>query len=125
MNEDQIQSAAFSDAELQSERLRIDRFIEMNAHALPFGILPPFQADPPTHLQLQSGDLLFLRTDGFFERDNDQGEQFGLSRLEGVVRACRNFPSAQIITQLYESAGAFSNGAKQQDDLTAVVIKRL
>ena len=32
-----------------------DRFTTMNAHALPFGILPGFQSDPPAHLQLQRG----------------------------------------------------------------------
>jgi serine phosphatase RsbU (regulator of sigma subunit) len=102
-----------------------DRFTKMSAHALPFGILPSFRSDPSTHLQLRSGDLLLLTTDGFFEWENDRGEQFGLPRLEGVIRASRDFSSAEIITKLYESVSAFSNGAKQQDDLTAVVIKRL
>jgi phosphoserine phosphatase RsbU/P len=142
MNEEQIRSAAFAKAELRSERLRIvaalgfvtifiiyksseDRFTEMSAHALLLGTLPSFPSDPPTHVQLQSGDLLVLTTDGFFERENDQGEQFGLSRMERVVRVCKNSSSVQIITHLHESFSAFANGTKQHDDLTAVVIKRL
>ena len=41
-----------------------DRFTTMNAHALPFGIRPGFQSDPPTRLQLHTGDLiLWPRTD--------------------------------------------------------------
>jgi len=102
-----------------------DRFTEMSAHALPFGILPFFRSDPSSHLHLHSGDVLLLTTDGFFEWENDRGEQFGLPRLEGVIRASRDFSSAEIITKLYASVCAFSNGTKQQDDLTAVVIKRL
>jgi serine phosphatase RsbU (regulator of sigma subunit) len=42
-----------------------DRFTEMNAHALPIGILPSFQCDAPTRLQLHAGDLLLLATDDF------------------------------------------------------------
>jgi serine phosphatase RsbU (regulator of sigma subunit) len=102
-----------------------DRFTELNAQGLPFGILPFFRPDPAAHLQLQSGDLLLLATDGFFEWENDQGEQFGVQRMEGVVRASRDAASAEIITRLYENVIAFSNGTKQQDDLTAVVIKRM
>jgi serine phosphatase RsbU (regulator of sigma subunit) len=97
----------------------------LNAQGLPFGILPFFRPDPAAHLQLQSGDLLLLATDGFFEWENDQGEQFGVQRMEGVVRASRDAASAEIITRLYENVIAFSNGTKQQDDLTAVVIKRM
>ncbi len=102
-----------------------DRFTEMNAQGLPFGILPNFRPDPAAHLQLQSGDLVLLATDGFFEWENDRGEQFGVPRMEGVIRASRDSASAEIITRLYESVTSFSNGTKQQDDLTAVIIKRL
>jgi serine phosphatase RsbU (regulator of sigma subunit) len=45
--------------------------------------------------------------------------------MEGVIRASRDSTSAEIITRLYETVTAFSNGTKQQDDLTAVVIKRM
>ena len=102
-----------------------DRFTEMNAQGLPFGIQPSFRPDPAAHLQLQSGDLVLLVTDGFFEWENDRGEQFGVPRMEGVIRASRDAASAEIISRLYETVTAFSNGTKQQDDLTAVIIKRL
>ena len=102
-----------------------DRFDEMNAHALPFGILPTFQSDPPSHLHLHPGDFVLLATDGFFEWENDRGEQFGVPRMKEAIRASRDAVPAEIITRLYESVNAFSNGTKQQDDLTAVVIKRV
>jgi len=44
-----------------------DIFRELNAQALPLGILPSFRSDPPEHVHLHSGDLLLLATDGFFE----------------------------------------------------------
>ena len=96
----------------------------MNAQGLPFGILPSFRPDPAAHLKLQSGDLVLLVTDGFFEWENDRGEQFGVPRMEGVIRAARDSASAEIITKLYESVTAFYK-AELEDDLTAVIIKRL
>jgi serine phosphatase RsbU (regulator of sigma subunit) len=102
-----------------------DCFRELNAQALPLGIVPSLGSDPPQHLHLHSGDLVMLATDGFFEWENDQGEQFGVLRMEESIRDSRDLAPAEIITRLYEKANAFSNGTKQQDDLTAVVIKRL
>lgn len=102
-----------------------DRFAEMNTQGLPFGILPFFRADPPAQLRLDSGDLVVLPTDGFFEWENAEGEQFGVQRMEAVIRASRQLAPAEIITQLYDAVTRFANGTKQQDDLTAVIIKRL
>ena len=101
-----------------------DRFQELNANALPFGILPSFHSEPSVRVQLHSGDLVVLATDGFFEWENEQGEQFGLVRMEESIRSSRDSPPAEIITRLYETVNAFSRGTKQQDDLTAVIIKR-
>jgi serine phosphatase RsbU (regulator of sigma subunit) len=102
-----------------------DQFLKMNAHALPFGILPSFQSDPPTRLHLGTGDLVVLATDGFYEWENDQGEDFGIDRLQEVIRASRDFAPDEIISKLYQSVASFSNGTRQQDDLTAVIIKRI
>lgn len=102
-----------------------NRFTEMSAHGLPLGILPAFQSDPPTQLKLDSGDLVLLATDGFFEWENDRGEAFGVERMEDVIRASRASTPRDIIARLYQAVVEFSNGTKQQDDLTAVVIKRV
>ena len=65
-----------------------------------------------------------LTTDGFFEWENAEGEQFGLSRLEEVIRASSDFSSDEIIRSIYTSAKEFSGGTERDDDLTAVVLKR-
>ena len=102
-----------------------NRFTEMNAHGLPLGMFPSFQSDPPTRLKLDSGDLVLLATDGFFEWENDQGEAFGVQRMEDVIRAFRDSAPHDIIARLYQAVVKFSNGTRQQDDLTAVIIKRV
>ena len=100
-----------------------DRFMELDAHALPLGILPSFSSASSTRLQLHAGDLVLLATDGFFEWEDDRGEQFGVQRMEEVIRASRDLAASEIISHLYEAVIRFSNGTKQQDDLTAVLIK--
>jgi len=102
-----------------------DCFTEMEAQAVPFGILPFFNSDPPARLRMHPGDLVLLVTDGFYEWENDRGEDFGVQRLEEVVRASRDFPSSEIIARLYDAVITFANGTSQKDDLTAVLIKRL
>ncbi len=52
-------------------------------------------------------------------------EEFGADRLKEMVRSLRNLPPDAILKSLYESVLAFSGGTTQQDDLTAVIIKRL
>ena len=104
--------------------LREDRFDAMPAQGLPLGLMPDLGSDPPKVLDLSPGDLLVLTTDGFFEWANAQDEQFGDERMEAAIRASRDKPPAEIISTLYKSVIEFSGGTKQEDDLTAVVIKR-
>ena len=104
--------------------LREDRFDTVGGQALPLGISPRLISEPPLNLELQPGDLLVLATDGFFEWANAQEEQFGAGRLEQVVRAYRHLPPKEMISTIYGAVLEFSGGTKQQDDLTAVIIKR-
>jgi serine phosphatase RsbU (regulator of sigma subunit) len=101
-----------------------DRFDAMNAQGLPLGVSSTLLSDPALILELDPGDLLVLATDGFFEWANARGEQFGTERLEQVVRGSREKPSSEIISTLYRAVIEFSGGTAQQDDLTAIVIKR-
>jgi serine phosphatase RsbU (regulator of sigma subunit) len=101
-----------------------DRFTQVSTHTLPFGILPGFSSDPPSRLPLNQGDMVLLATDGFFEWENDRADQFGLERVEQTIRASRDLASSEVIARLYDAVKTFSNGSKQQDDLTAVIIKR-
>jgi len=104
--------------------LREDHFHAMPAQGLPLGVMPDLASDPPKVLELNPGDLLVLTTDGFFEWANAQDEQFGIERMEAIIRASREKPPAEIISALYRAVIEFSGGTSQDDDLTAVVIKR-
>jgi serine phosphatase RsbU (regulator of sigma subunit) len=105
--------------------LKNDRFDKMEAQGLPLGVSSVLESDPPAVLRFESGDLLVLTTDGFFEWANAGGEFFGAGRLEESVRASREKGSAEIIASLYEDVLRYAGGTAQKDDLTAIVIKRV
>lgn len=97
----------------------------MHAQALPLGILPEMEGAVPTKLAMERGDMVLLITDGFFEWENPRQEPFGTDRLAEVLRRFSDRDPEIIIAELYEAVVSFSRGTPQQDDLTAVLIKRV
>jgi serine phosphatase RsbU (regulator of sigma subunit) len=73
---------------------------------------------------MQTGDIIFLVTDGFLEWENTAGEQFGNARFEQFLSSTCHLPPEEIIAELYNAVLKFTDGTPQQDDLTAVVIKK-
>jgi serine phosphatase RsbU (regulator of sigma subunit) len=102
-----------------------DAFIEIESQAVPLGILPEFSCGPPTKIKMKKGDIFLLTTDGFVEFENPAREEFGMLRLKEAVRASRALSPEEIIKSLYDAVLAHSSGTSQQDDLTAVLIKRV
>lgn len=94
------------------------------AQALPLGILPDLWEAMPVKLFMKPGDIVVLITDGFLEWENNYGEQFGTDRVAAIVRQLNEREPEIIIAELYDSVLKFANGTPQQDDLTAVLIKR-
>ncbi len=106
-------------------KLSADQIDERGSQGPPLGILPNLMSAPPEILEMHSGDLLVLATDGFFEWANPSGDQFGVSRSGEVIRQSKEKSPRELISTLYRTVVEFSEGTHQQDDLTAVVIKRM
>ena len=105
-------------------RAASDQFQSIEPQGIPFGLFPGFQYGSPHRFEMAAGDLLVLTTDGFFEWANAHDEQFGLARLQDTIRSSRDLQSSEIIAQLHAAVVKFAGGTAQQDDLTAVVVKR-
>jgi serine phosphatase RsbU (regulator of sigma subunit) len=74
---------------------------------------------------MESGDVLMLLTDGFFERQRSgDNQEFGIARVEEQIAASADSDSSAILRALDTAVHDFAAGTKQQDDMTAVVIKR-
>jgi len=78
-----------------------------------------FPTGPPT--TLEPGELVLLFTDGIVEAASLDGEQFGLERTLGIVRAHQQETPDAILDALFHAVGDFS-GHQLQDDLTAVIL---
>ena len=76
-------------------------------------------------LILEPGDVLLVATDGIFECENPDEEQFEEQRVAEVVRAHRDEPMARLTERLVEALDVFAQGVAQADDMTIVVLRRL
>jgi len=101
------------------------RFHSHDAQGPPLGVLPHFSYGEVQTVKFARGDILVWVTDGFIEWANAQDEDFGQKRLEQVIDAHRDMPSARIISELYSEVVKFAGSTPQLDDLTALVVKRV
>ncbi|MHC5112353.1 MAG: PP2C family protein-serine/threonine phosphatase [Planctomycetota bacterium] len=97
---------------------------EFAAHDIPFGLASGVGYGPPQRIEFAPGDMLVLITDGFFEWSNADGEQYGTTRLGEVIRAHAHLAPDEIISRIYNGVREFTGETPQDDDLTAVVLKR-
>jgi serine phosphatase RsbU (regulator of sigma subunit) len=105
-------------------RYETDEIETLEAQGIPLGMLPGAKYGGAKEVHLAPGDMLVLITDGIYEWANPEGEEFGLTRLESVIREFRNSPPDKVIQKLHEAVINFCRGTKQLDDLTAVILRR-
>jgi serine phosphatase RsbU (regulator of sigma subunit) len=97
---------------------------ELKANGIPLGMLPGFPYAKSAALRLDPGDMVVMLTDGFWEWENGAGEEFSLDRLKRALAESVECPVAEVIARLAGAVEAFVAGARQSDDLTAVVVRR-
>lgn len=76
-------------------------------------------------ITLGAGDLVFLSTDGFSEAQAGDQKLFGRRRVEETLREGAQRSAAETIVRLRERVCAFTQPLSPQDDMTAVVIRKL
>jgi len=92
--------------------------------SFPMGAMPLSSLRPAIAIRMLPGDILAVVSDGIFEYQDPQGEQFGEQRVRDVVHAHREKPTAELVALLMQSVEAFAGAAPQEDDMTAVLLKR-
>jgi sigma-B regulation protein RsbU (phosphoserine phosphatase) len=91
---------------------------------LPLGLIPGTDYTQ-TAVQLESGDLLLLYTDGINESSDDTGEQLGLERLLEIARDLPAESASAAGEALVSAVAAFRGGVPAADDETVVALHRL
>jgi phosphoserine phosphatase RsbU/P len=74
--------------------------------------------------RINPGDLLFMYTDGVTEATNAKEEEYGVGRLESVLKECHGQHAAEVLAIVQKSIQDFIGPAPQFDDITMVAIKR-
>jgi sigma-B regulation protein RsbU (phosphoserine phosphatase) len=73
---------------------------------------------------LAPGDLLLMYTDGVIEIKNSDGAEFGIDRLEALVRHSLDMPVPEIMNKIIQATQEFSGSERYHDDFTLVLIRR-
>lgn len=101
-----------------------DRMVELSANGVPLGIMSDIEWPVPDVIEMRTGDMFIVVTDGFFEWLNSERVQFGTKRLTSVIRKHRDRPGSEIISAMHEAVLAWAGSRPQDDDLTALVIRK-
>jgi sigma-B regulation protein RsbU (phosphoserine phosphatase) len=76
------------------------------------------------HLELNSGDLLALYSDGVTEAYDEAENEWGDERLLNCLRPILEDSSQKIVGKVFEAIDDFAQTAPQHDDITLMIIKR-
>ena len=92
--------------------------------SFPLGAMPLKSLRPALSIDMGTGDILVVVSDGIYEYENSQGEQYGEGRVQALIAANADKSMAALLDLLMGSVRSFADGAPQEDDMTAVLVKR-
>ncbi|HQU72733.1 MAG: SpoIIE family protein phosphatase [Calditrichaeota bacterium] len=95
-----------------------------NAAGIPLAFVPNFPYQTQT-LQLETGDAIFLYTDGISESQNDREEEFGLAGMRATLENLSEGELGEKVEALHQAAVRFAQGHPQADDMTLLAVQYL
>ncbi len=90
------------------------------AHTPPIGVTPELEAGE-ARVQLHSGDMLIIVSDGILEARNAAGVEYGLSRLSRRIRTAKG-SADEIVKGILADIDAHSGDQGQGDDMTILAM---
>ena len=87
------------------------------------GVVPdmPYQQQS---IRLDPGDLMFLYTDGVTEAMNEEGEEFGVERLQEVFASKPPSSTKEANEAVFSAVSDFAGDTPQSDDITCLAVSR-
>jgi sigma-B regulation protein RsbU (phosphoserine phosphatase) len=103
---------------------RSDGTVEsMNLFGTPLGVRLPVEV-PQRTIPIASGDIIVLHSDGIYETTNADGEDYGLERLEAIVRTGAA-TAEELRDAILRDVADFRGSEEAADDVTVVVCRML
>jgi phosphoserine phosphatase RsbU/P len=100
--------------------VRDGRCLRLSESGAVFGVFPTEQYQQ-AEIQLQTGDVLALFTDGVTEVQNAEGEEFGEERLQQLLMD-QSLTAAELRNKVMSAVKEFGSGTFD-DDVTLLVLK--
>ena len=103
--------------------VREDAFPELARGQLPLGLVEGVAYEEKARKSLVSGDIVLAATDALWETRNLDAEEFGMERLQQVLRENAGRTAQEISDALRAAVEGWCAPRRPDDDLTLVVIK--
>ena len=103
----------------------LDTFLQLDGGGLPLGLQEGESYLEYRQSGIASGSVILTCTDGLTESMNEDGEIFGIERLQQVLRKSARKRARDISEEIRETLAQYRGPLAQDDDLTFVVAKVL
>jgi len=100
-----------------------DTYKELKTGGTILGFLPNIMYRR-SNISLQPGDVLFLYTDGISESLDRRSKEFGVEGIMTCLKKNKRLPAKKILESMLATVLKYTKKVSQEDDLTAVVIKK-
>ncbi len=100
---------------------RLTRLSVPSPHGAALGIIPD-ESYTGGHIRLIDNDGFIFFTDGAYEAANAEGEEFGLSRMIEVIRACLYKDGPTIVKNIETAIRRFAGDTPLSDDICIVAV---
>jgi serine phosphatase RsbU (regulator of sigma subunit) len=75
-------------------------------------------------IQMNSGDMLLVYSDGIIESRNQSGEEFSYARLESQLRSAQTESADAVLFSVLGAVQDFAAARPLEDDMSLVVVRR-
>jgi sigma-B regulation protein RsbU (phosphoserine phosphatase) len=97
---------------------------ELPSNDIPLGLEETRQFELHT-IELEKGDFVIFCTDGVTEATNLAGDEFGKYHLRRVILEHTQHPPEPLLLAIQQAVREFAGAARQEDDMTLLVVKRV
>jgi sigma-B regulation protein RsbU (phosphoserine phosphatase) len=103
-------------------RPETDEMLFLKGDGIALGVVNEIKLEAK-QIDLESGDILLLFTDGVTEAINPLNEMFGVGRLCALLRKNHRLEAEKIINAIKEEITRYADNRPQFDDITLMVLK--
>lgn len=76
-----------------------------------------------TEIQLESGDMIYLTSDGYADQPNQEGKKIGSLQLQGLLKNIASLPAQKQKQELTDMLNVHKGSTKQRDDIAIMGIR--